>query len=232
MDGAASPSAAVNSVLQGIITSTGITSFGTCQQRSAARHFRPQRVALLFDVFIGQCSLKLYVFENAPQFTTSRRRFLGGVSLLALSAALPSPSLARFRGITVSSTTSPTTKTNLDPGLGILLNIFQTASNWKYPTAPTTPNVPTIPLAELDSNGYPTAIVAGTRGAQASFALYPVEIYSGIYALDWSGNGTIVVPGNGSTTGFIPNTGYSFANQLRHRRRGRFEFSLKTTRRR
>jgi hypothetical protein len=107
------------------------------------------------------------------------------------------------------------------------LNLFKQAQNWSYRGTPTNPNVPQLPVTELDSNGYPTSIaVAGTTGVTAVFFLFPVAWYSGVYVITWDGGGTLLVPGNGTNTGFIPNTGYSFSNLTSTTSGGRFEFTL------
>jgi hypothetical protein len=114
----------------------------------------------------------------------------------------------------------------LADGLWYFWNLFKQASSWSYRANPTDTNAPRRPVIELDADGYPTSIVAGTTGVVSNFSLFPVASYSGVYVITWDGGGTLLVPGNGSTTGFIPNTGYSFSNLTSGNGGGRFEFTL------
>lgn len=163
----------------------------------------------------------------------SRRKLLWIISLLTVSPAL------KFSEVTAGlihrsglSFNGGKTQTNaegmLTAGMFPFLNLMLQATTSTYISPPTDPNVPRVPVTELDANGYPTSIVAGTGGVQyQSFYLFPTAIYSGVYVLLWDGGGTLVVPGNGSTTGYIPNTGFSFSNLTSgNTLNNRFEFTL------
>lgn len=76
---------------------------------------------------------------------------------------------------------------------------MKTGANIQYLSTPTSPTAPTVPIIELDSNGYPTTLVAGTGGYFTTFSIPNMATYSGKWVIKWLGTGT-VAPQNFSRT--------------------------------
>ncbi len=95
------------------------------------------------------------------------------------------------------------TQTNLNnaeiAGQWIFINFLKGAQEVQYLSPPTDPAAPTKPILELDSNGYPTSIVAGTGGYGIIWTIPNASTYTGKWVLKWDGTGT-VTPANFSFT--------------------------------
>src|SRR5690349_9290615 len=59
------------------------------------------------------------------------------------------------------------------------IDVMKQASLWFYPQNefPTDPTAPPLPLLELDTEGYPTTIVAGPTAVRCSFPLFTTSEY-------------------------------------------------------
>lgn len=133
----------------------------------------------------------------------SRRSLLLGASLLALSranAGINNPGSASSQPI-IPGFAGGVTETNLDhAGAGgqfKFANFVKTGTGFAYNSNPTDPAAPRVPILELDANGYPTSIPAGT-GAINTLVLVPNSVqYAGTWVVKFDGTGTLQISGPG-----------------------------------
>lgn len=126
----------------------------------------------------------------------SRRSFLCGTAASALLAGFSYRSEARLLrggfssgssfngGLTQFNTTTPLVGNDYP-----WLNLVKASQAWSYNSSPG--SQPNVPIAELDDNGYPTEIVAGTNGVYTVFPMPINSQYALPWTLRWDGNGTL-----------------------------------------
>lgn len=149
----------------------------------------------------------------------SRRELLLGASLLAMSrnaeAGINNPGTASSQpvtpgfngGLKQTNTVSP-----FGPGCYMFINFIKSGSELQYLNPPTDTSLPKVPSLELDADGYPTTLVAGTGGYGTAFTLPNATQYAGRWVLKWDGTGT-VTPGNFNfTTNLTQSNRVEFTN--------------------
>lgn len=85
------------------------------------------------------------------------------------------------------------------PGQYAFINFIKGASEIQYLNPPTDPTSPKKPILELDADGYPTSLPAGTGGYFMGMTIPTATQYSGRWVLKWDGTGTSI-PANFNAT--------------------------------
>lgn len=121
---------------------------------------------------------------------------------------LGAPAPAEFpfnNGVTQTNTLSTAAENGLQ-----FLNVFKQSRSPLYLAPPTDTSAPRLPILELDTNGNPTEIVAGTGGFTRIFGLDSVAAYSGIWVVTADGEGEFSL-NNGQLN---PAPGYGALNSI------------------
>lgn len=149
----------------------------------------------------------------------SRRALLLGASLLALSranaginnpgsASSQQPVIPGFNGgLKQVNTVSP-----FGPGCYLFMNFIKSASEIQYLSPPTDATWPKLPALELDADGYPTTLVAGTGGYFMNFTIPNATQYSQRWVLKWDGVGTVIPANFNATTNLTASNRLEFTN--------------------
>lgn len=112
------------------------------------------------------------------------------VGLLSFASSVP---ILGFNG-GVTQTNSLSVQNG---GQFIMANFIKSSQGIAYSAPPTDPTAPGNPIIELDSNGYPTTIVAGTGGYNTICQIPNGTQYSGTWVMKWDGTGTVQVSAPG-----------------------------------
>src|SRR5437868_2447297 len=145
----------------------------------------------------------------------SRRKWLIGVSASAILVALPRKTQAAMHGSAPAfngGLTQVNTSDAQSSGNFPFINFMKSAQEWDYTHPPTDPTAPQQPILELDADGYPTSIVAGTTGLVTVTSIPNSTEYSGTWVLKWDGTGTAVQVNFSNTPGLTTSNRAEFTN--------------------
>lgn len=92
------------------------------------------------------------------------------------------------------------------------MNFMKSGQEWSYRAPPTNPSAPQQPILELDADGYPTSIVAGTTGITTVLFIPNATEYSGTWVLKWDGTGTSGIAGFSATITLTNSNRVEFTN--------------------
>src|ERR1700704_1147014 len=125
-----------------------------------------------------------------------------------LSLASSVPGATSFNGgLKQTNTVSP-----FGPGCYLFMNFIKSASEIQYLSPPTDPTWPKFPAIELDANGYPTTLVAGTGGYFMGFTIPNATQYSQRWVLKWDGIGTVIPANFNATVNLTQSNRLEFTN--------------------